>query len=198
MPAGGFWMDRAPLATIRGIAVNNDGFTRESITFPNGDAQAALARKVRRIESGRPCQLHSLTFSSCWSMLQGAKRACCCLSTTLFLIFPPSIFFPKTTTAFLTASLDSLVTAVTPNATSLAAVPTGHRQMEGEPVQGLRNCGLRKRKRYRDTRSEGGKAVQGYTVLGRWQHRDAGFVGRRYRDVPYQMSEVIWNGGLQE
>lgn len=64
MTPGGFWVDRAPLATIRGIAVNNDGFTRESITFPNGDAQAALARKVRRFKSGPSVGLNESSFFS--------------------------------------------------------------------------------------------------------------------------------------
>eukprot|EP00884_Botryococcus_braunii_P006103 jgi/Botrbrau1/15494/Bobra.43_2s0111.1 len=47
------WALRSPVATILGIATNNDGYTKESITFPSSDAQTDLARKVL-IESG--CQ----------------------------------------------------------------------------------------------------------------------------------------------
>jgi fatty acid synthase, animal type len=40
------WVSKPPLATILGIGTNNDGYTRESITFPSGPAQAFLARQV--------------------------------------------------------------------------------------------------------------------------------------------------------
>eukprot|EP00884_Botryococcus_braunii_P011836 jgi/Botrbrau1/20653/Bobra.113_1s0077.1 len=46
-----FWTPKPPIATIVGIAVNNDGFTKESITFPSQEAQRKLSRQVCK-ESG--------------------------------------------------------------------------------------------------------------------------------------------------
>lgn len=43
------WTAKGPIATIRGIAINNDGYTKESITFPSSAAQTTLARHVRTI-----------------------------------------------------------------------------------------------------------------------------------------------------
>jgi Beta-ketoacyl synthase, C-terminal domain len=40
------WAAKPPLATIVGIATNNDGFTKESITFPSQKAQRELFRQV--------------------------------------------------------------------------------------------------------------------------------------------------------
>lgn len=40
------WTLKPPVATILGIGTNNDGYTKESITFPSSDAQTELARKA--------------------------------------------------------------------------------------------------------------------------------------------------------
>lgn len=40
------WTAKGPIAAIRGIATNNDGYTKESITFPSSVAQTKLARQV--------------------------------------------------------------------------------------------------------------------------------------------------------
>ena len=41
------WAPRLPRATILACATNNDGRTKEGVTFPSGPAQKALAETVR-------------------------------------------------------------------------------------------------------------------------------------------------------
>ena len=43
---GATWAARRPYARVLGAGVNNDGHTREGITFPSAAAQRALARRV--------------------------------------------------------------------------------------------------------------------------------------------------------
>ena len=40
------WADVSPYCTIRNIGINNDGFTKEGITFPSRHAQLALEQQV--------------------------------------------------------------------------------------------------------------------------------------------------------
>ncbi len=49
LPAGdiGRWAARPPYARVLACATNNDGHTKEGITFPSGPAQKALAQEVR-------------------------------------------------------------------------------------------------------------------------------------------------------
>ena len=42
----GTWAARAPYARVLACATNNDGHTKEGITFPSGPAQRALAQEV--------------------------------------------------------------------------------------------------------------------------------------------------------
>jgi hypothetical protein len=41
------WSPRAPYARVLACATNNDGHTKEGITFPSGAAQQALAKQAR-------------------------------------------------------------------------------------------------------------------------------------------------------
>lgn len=43
----GTWAARHPYAQVLACATNNDGHTKEGITFPSGPAQKALAQEVR-------------------------------------------------------------------------------------------------------------------------------------------------------
>lgn len=40
------WTAKGPIPMIVGIAMNNDGYTKESITFPSQKAQKKLFRQV--------------------------------------------------------------------------------------------------------------------------------------------------------
>ena len=40
------WASRHPYARVLACATNNDGHTKEGITFPSGPAQKALAQEV--------------------------------------------------------------------------------------------------------------------------------------------------------
>lgn len=40
------WVVQPPICNILGVGMNNDGFTKEGLTFPNGEAQTALSQKV--------------------------------------------------------------------------------------------------------------------------------------------------------
>ena len=42
----GTWAARHPYAQVLACATNNDGHTKEGITFPSGPAQKALAQEV--------------------------------------------------------------------------------------------------------------------------------------------------------
>ena len=59
----GSWAARHPYAEVLACATNNDGHTKEGITFPSGPAQKALAQEVL-LESPcsavRPCVLQPL------------------------------------------------------------------------------------------------------------------------------------------
>ena len=46
-PAVPAWCPRLPYARALACATNNDGFTKEGITFPSGPAQQALAQQAR-------------------------------------------------------------------------------------------------------------------------------------------------------
>lgn len=52
------WTSRHPYARVLACATNNDGHTKEGITFPSGPAQKALAQEVL-------C-LPSLDYSKTW------------------------------------------------------------------------------------------------------------------------------------
>ena len=41
------WAAVTPYCTIKNIGINNDGFTKEGITFPSKNAQLALEKQVR-------------------------------------------------------------------------------------------------------------------------------------------------------
>eukprot|EP00884_Botryococcus_braunii_P022876 jgi/Botrbrau1/9272/Bobra.180_1s0029.1 len=51
------WFAKPPVARILGIATNNDGYTKESITFPSTDAQKHLARQVCKQSGIHPSQI---------------------------------------------------------------------------------------------------------------------------------------------
>jgi acyl transferase domain-containing protein len=40
------WANVSPYCTIKNIGINNDGFTKEGITFPSKHAQLALEQQV--------------------------------------------------------------------------------------------------------------------------------------------------------
>lgn len=58
------WASRHPYAQVLACATNNDGHTKEGITFPSGPAQKALAQEVL------PWSLHVLSETPstqvCW------------------------------------------------------------------------------------------------------------------------------------
>jgi len=50
------WAARDPYARVVNIGTNNDGHTKEGITFPSSDAQGQLARQVPPPPFSRPLQ----------------------------------------------------------------------------------------------------------------------------------------------
>jgi fatty acid synthase len=40
------WVTQPPLCRILAVMTNNDGYTKEGITFPSGQAQAELSAQV--------------------------------------------------------------------------------------------------------------------------------------------------------
>ncbi len=50
--AAGCWSPRRPYARVLACATNNDGHTKEGVTFPSGPAQRALAQEVRLLARG--------------------------------------------------------------------------------------------------------------------------------------------------
>ncbi len=71
------WALKSPVATILGIATNNDGYTKESITFPSSDAQTDLARQV----SFAPLGNQSCPFS----LLSGLNALTRCMTGQVLL-----------------------------------------------------------------------------------------------------------------
>ena len=63
----GTWAARHPYAQVLACATNNDGHTKEGITFPSGPAQKALAQEVKL---SSPCPaLQPCEISECHSNL---------------------------------------------------------------------------------------------------------------------------------
>ena len=53
----GTWAARHPYAQVLACATNNDGHTKEGITFPSGPAQKALAQEVRLYTPAPQCEI---------------------------------------------------------------------------------------------------------------------------------------------
>ena len=70
---------RAPYARVLACATNNDGHTKEGITFPSGPAQRALAQEV-----SHACLGHCL-FLSC-GMLVPLKSCLCFAQLSAFAV----------------------------------------------------------------------------------------------------------------
>ena len=74
-PAVPAWCPRPPYARVLACATNNDGHTKEGITFPSGPAQKALAQEVPFLCSPYAmCSLLSCQSSRWWRVFS----SCCC------------------------------------------------------------------------------------------------------------------------
>ena len=81
----GTWAARSPYARVLACATNNDGHTKEGITFPSGPAQRALAQEVRArcllwcaVPQAAPAAVALAGTSCCWvSDLFGLQAALC-------------------------------------------------------------------------------------------------------------------------